>query len=121
MTPPTCQSKAAQCNDKWYRLYCFEEQIHALSFQLMFGGELLDRRANVNSSMIFVGRFLSTVPINEPTDCRVGAASPRKTVTAMTQARVRSAVDTPCLMFVLVTPRHRQRRDIAVYYSMKTM
>jgi hypothetical protein len=97
MTPPTCQSKAAQCNDKWYRLYCFEEQIHALSFQLMFGGELLDRRANVNSSMIFVGRFLSTVPINEPTDCRVGAASPRKTVTAMTQARVRSAVDTPCL------------------------
>jgi hypothetical protein len=45
MTPPTCQSKAAQCNDKWYRLYCFEERIHALSFQLMFGGELLDRHA----------------------------------------------------------------------------
>jgi hypothetical protein len=30
-------------DDNWYRLYCFAERRHALSFQLKFGGELLDR------------------------------------------------------------------------------
>ena len=37
------KSRSARKDDKWYRLYCFAERRHALSFQLKFGGELLDR------------------------------------------------------------------------------
>jgi len=39
------KSRSARKDDKWYRLYCFAERRHALSFQLKFGGELLDRPA----------------------------------------------------------------------------
>jgi hypothetical protein len=37
------KSRSARKDDKWYHLYCFAERRHALSFQLKFGGELLDR------------------------------------------------------------------------------
>jgi hypothetical protein len=37
------KSRSARRNDKWHLLYCFAERRHAVAFQLMFGGELLDR------------------------------------------------------------------------------
>jgi hypothetical protein len=37
------KSRSARKADKWYLLYCFAERRHAVAFQLMFGGELLDR------------------------------------------------------------------------------
>lgn len=37
------KSRSARKDDNCYRLYCFAERRHALSFQLKFGGELLDR------------------------------------------------------------------------------
>jgi|SRR4029453_8337886 hypothetical protein len=37
------KSRSARKDDKWYRLYWFAERRCALSFQLKFGGELLDR------------------------------------------------------------------------------
>lgn len=36
-------SRSARKNDEWYVLYCFAERRHALSFQLMFGGEMLSQ------------------------------------------------------------------------------
>jgi hypothetical protein len=37
------RSRSARQDDKWHLLYCFAERRHALAFQLMFGGELIDR------------------------------------------------------------------------------
>jgi len=37
------QSRSARKDDKWHLLYCFAERRHAVAFQLMFGGELVER------------------------------------------------------------------------------
>jgi hypothetical protein len=43
-----CQSKAAQRARTINGIVCFAERRHALSFQLKFGGELLDRRGDAD-------------------------------------------------------------------------
>ena len=42
------KSRSARKNDEWYAIYCFAKREHALSFQLMFGGEML--LTNLNHS-----------------------------------------------------------------------
>ena len=37
------KSRSARKDNKWYLLYCFAERRQALAFQLLFGGEFVER------------------------------------------------------------------------------